>query len=274
VVSPQLWLVEWRRRFLCALLMGAVIALTAAEARAEAEKCPQSDDEIATDRPDVTNSSVVVPFGSFQSENGINSGAHYGSREIDGTNTRWRLGIAPCLEILVDVPSYLASVKASGSAGWTDVAPAVKWQISPLPGKIDLSVTAGVFLPTGTAEIAGRGAQPYLQFPWSWELRDGWGLSGMLTEFFRPAELNTTRITETTFVIEKKLSEKMSLFTEYVGDYPVGAGPSFALNSGGLYHLTHNQQVDFHFAIGLNHNTPSYVVGVGYSFRIDGLFPR
>ncbi|HJY89642.1 MAG TPA: hypothetical protein VJ255_05155, partial [Candidatus Acidoferrum sp.] len=72
MVSPQLWLVEWRRRFLCALLMGAVIALTAAEARAEAEKCPQSDDEIATDRPDVTNSSVVVPFGSFQSENGIN----------------------------------------------------------------------------------------------------------------------------------------------------------------------------------------------------------
>jgi hypothetical protein len=58
-------------------------------------------------------------------------------------------GIAPCLEILVDVPSYVASVKASGSSGWTDVAPAVKWQISPLPGKIDLSVTAGVFLPTG-----------------------------------------------------------------------------------------------------------------------------
>jgi outer membrane putative beta-barrel porin/alpha-amylase len=274
VVSPQLWLVEWRRRFLCALLMGAVIALTAAEARAEAEKCPQSDDEIATDRPDVTNSSVVVPFGSFQSENGINSGAHYSSREIDGTNTRWRLGIAPCLEILVDVPSYVASVRASGSAGWTDVAPAVKWQISPLPGKIDLSVTAGVFLPTGTAEIAGRGAQPYLQLPWSWELHDGWGVSGMLTEFFRPAGLTGTRITETTFVVEKKLSEKMSLFTEYVGDYPAGAGPSFALNSGGLYHLTAHQQVDFHFAVGLNHNAPSYVLGVGYSFRIDGLFPR
>ena len=270
LVSSQLCFVKWWRGILCALLTGAVIVLTTAEARAEAEKCPRPEDEIATDRPDVTNSSVVVPFGSFQSENGINLGA----RQIDGTNTRWRLGIAPCLEILVDVPSYVAGVRAFGNSGWTDVAPAVKWQISPLPGKIDLSVTAGVFLPTGTAEIAGRGAQPYLQFPWSWELRDGWGLSGMLTEFFRPAELNTTRITETTFVIEKKLSEKMSLFTEYVGDYPVGAGPSFALNSGGLYHLTHNQQVDFHFAIGLNHNTPSYVVGVGYSFRIDGLFPR
>jgi hypothetical protein len=61
-----------------------------------------------------------------------------------------------------------------------------KWQISPVPGKIDLSMTMGVLLPTGPVEIAGRGAQPYVQFPWSWELHDGWGLSGMFTEFFRP----------------------------------------------------------------------------------------
>src|ERR1700751_3073772 len=261
-------------RVLYALLVWAFTAIPVADARAEGENCPTPEDEIATDRPDVTNSSVVVPFGSFQSENGINLDAHDSGRKIDGTNTRWRLGIAPCLEVLVDVPAYVANLKASGSSGWTDVAPAVKWQISPLPGRVDLSVTAGVFLPTGTAEIAGRGAQPYLQLPWSWELHDGWSVSGMLTEFFRPAELTTMRITETTFVIEKKLSDRMSLFTEYVGDYPVGAGPSFALNSGGLYHLTHNQQVDFHFAIGLNHNTPSYVVVVGYSFRIARLFPR
>lgn len=39
-----------------------------------------------------------------------------------------------------------------------------------------------------------------------------------------------------------------------------------------MYHLTKTQQLDFHFAIGLNHNAPTYTVGVGYSFRIDGLF--
>ena len=53
---------------------------------------------------------------------------------------------------------------------------------------------------------------------------------------------------------------------------PEGGSPSQFLNSGGLYHLTHNQQLDFHFAVGLNHNAPSYIVGVGYSFRVDGLF--
>ncbi len=75
-------------------------------------------------------------------------------------------------------------------------------------------------LPTGAVDIAGRGAQSYLQMPWSWELHDGWGVSGTLTEFFRPSDLTTKRITETTFVIEKTVTEKASLIVEYVGDYP------------------------------------------------------
>ena len=249
----------WTCTFLCAV-------------DAQADSCPTAKDEIATDRPDVTNSSLVVPVGSLQSENGVNFSARDGGRFVDGTNTRWRLGIAPCLEILLDMPTYFARVRAPGSSGFSDVAPAMKWQVSPIPGKVDLSLVFGAALPTGAADIAGHGAQPYLQMPWSWELRDGWGLSGMLTEFFRPSELTSRRITETTFVIERKVTEKASLFVEYVGDYPEHASPSQLLNSGGVYRLTPTQQLDFHVAFGLNHIAPSYIVGVGYSFRLDGLF--
>ena len=80
----------------------------------------------------------------------------------------------------------------------------------------------------------------------------------MLTEFFRPAELTTRQITETTFVIERKVTEKASLFVEYVGDYPENARPSQLFNSGGAYLLTPTQQLDFHVAFGLNHNAPNY----------------
>jgi hypothetical protein len=58
------------RRIALALLVAA-FASGVVEASAT-EDCPTSVDEIATDRPDVTNSSVVVPRGSFQGENGIN----------------------------------------------------------------------------------------------------------------------------------------------------------------------------------------------------------
>ena len=256
--------------FLGSCLLSAVVVFGATAAHAD--RCPSAKDEIATDRPDVTNSSIVVPVGSLQNENGANFSMRDDGRSIDGTNSRWRLGIAPCLEILVDVPTYFAPVQGTASRGFSDVSPALKWQISPAPGKVDLSVVFGMALPTGSVEIAGRGVQPYLQLPWSWELHDGWGVSGMFTEFFRPDDLTARSITETTFVLEKKLNEQLSLFTEYVGDYPQGASPSQLWNSGAVYHVDRLQQVDFHIAFGLSHNAPSYIVGVGYSFRVDGLF--
>jgi hypothetical protein len=239
---------------------------------AKADSCPSTRDEISTDRPDVTNSSLVVPAGSLQIENGINSSARDGGRFVDGTNSRLRLGIAQCLELLVDTPTYFANFRGPGNSGFSDIAPALKWQISPIPGKVDLSAVFGVALPTGAAGIAGRGAQPYLQFPWSWELRGGWGLSGMFTEFIRPSDPTGKLITETTFVIEKKMTERTSLFVEYVGDYPVNGSPAQLVNSGGVYRLSPTQQLDFHVALGLNRNAPSYIVGVGYSVRFDELF--
>jgi hypothetical protein len=250
-----------------AFLLAALACLSPLAAKAGT--CPTARDEISTDRPDVTNSSVVVPAGSLQIENGINLSARDGGRSVDGTNTRWRLGIVPCLEFLVDTPTYFANVRGPGNSGFSDVAPALKWQISPNPGKIDLSAVFGVALPTGATDIAGRGAQPYLQFPWSWELHGGWGVSGMLTEFIRPSDPTSKLVTETTFAIEKKLTERAGLFAEYVGDYPVNGSPIQLLNSGGFYRLTANQQVDFHVALGLNRNSPDYIVGVGYSVRFD-----
>jgi hypothetical protein len=253
-------------------LLASLFACLGTAAAAGADGCPTSKDEIATDRPDVTNSSLVVPMGSFQSENGINLSGRNGATIFDGTNSRLRLGIAPCLEVLVDVPNYFAVLSGEGSSGATDVTPAIKWQISPVPGKIDLSAVVGAGLPTGTPNIAGPGVQPYLQFPWSWELGGGWALNGMDTAFFFPSEPVNKFTIETTVSFEKKVGEHADLFIEYVGAYPEhGPSPIF-LNSGGAYRLTKTEQVDFHAAFGLDRSAPKYIFGLGYSFRIDGLF--
>jgi Putative MetA-pathway of phenol degradation len=256
----------------CKVLLGLAGIVLLGTSSVRAESCPNAKDDIATDRPDVTNSSIVVPVGSVQNENGVNFSMRDGGRAIDGANSRWRLGVTPCLELLVDLPTYVAPLQGLASRGLSDVSPALKRQISPAPGEVDLSVVFGVALPTGSVEIAGRGAQPYLQLPWSWELHDGWGVSGMFTEFFRPYDFTARGVTETTFVLEKKLTDQFSLFTEYVGDYPQGGSPSQLWNSGAVYHIDRTRQVDFHIAYGLSHSAPSYVVGVGYSFRVDGLF--
>ena len=249
----------------------ALIAGCAGAASAE-EACPTAGKPIATDRPDVTNSSIVVPVGSFQNENGVNVTAAGRDRTLDATSSRLRLGIAPCLEILVDLPTYFARLGGAPALGFTNVTPAIKWQISPNPGKFDLSITAGAALATGDGAIAGRGTQPYLQFPWSYELSDGWGTSGMLTFFFKPSGLDSKELTETTFSLEKELREDLSVFVEYVGDFPDHGRSQQQLNTGASWHVTKLQQIDGHLAFGLNDTSPDVIVGLGYSFRVDGLF--
>ena len=252
-------------------LIGLFLSIVDASA-ASADQCPARESPIATDRPDVTNSSLVVPQGSFQSENGINFSQRGGSHEFDGTESRLRWGVVPCLEVLVDLPTYFAAARGSLNSGFTNVIPAIKWQISPVPGKIDLSTTFGAGLPTGSKAIAGPGLQPYLQFPWSWELGGGWGISGMLTNFIVPADPTNKLSTETTFVLEREFAEHAFLFVEYVGYYHIHGGPSYLFNSGAGYRITPTQQIDLHIGIGLNDRAPAYIVGIGYSFRHGGLF--
>ena len=84
------------------LQWAAVLAVWPGEA---AGACPDATQDIATDRPSVTNSSSVAPAGSLQLENGLNWTSGPGQDHLlDGPNTRARLGLGGCTELLVDLP--------------------------------------------------------------------------------------------------------------------------------------------------------------------------
>src|SRR6202007_2962867 len=66
-----------------------------------------TDPEIVTDRPDVTESSVVVPKGSLQVENGMTWTNDHGAQTFDLSETLIRLGISNRTEIRIVAPNYL-----------------------------------------------------------------------------------------------------------------------------------------------------------------------
>jgi Putative MetA-pathway of phenol degradation len=183
-VSHDQVLVECLKRFIaiaaCVCGFYAKQALIDITVSGAVDPCPTNVAEIATDRPDVTNSSLVVPYGSLQAENGIDWTIKYGSNVLDGTNTRVRLGIAHCTEFLIDVPSYFLSINSSQPSGSSDVVVSFKRQL-PVPLGFDLSATAGLGFPSGSSNISGHGYQPYVQFPWSHKLADDWEAVGMFT---------------------------------------------------------------------------------------------
>ena len=136
------------------------------------------------------------------------------SRIVDRTNTRIRLGVAHCIEFLVDLPDYFHSVRSRGSDGFSDLAPAAKAQLGPLPGGIVLSATAGLGFPTGASRISGHAYNPYIQFPWSREIGGGWCVSGMFTQFWFPGQPKSNAISEATFVVQREVGAHADLFVD------------------------------------------------------------
>ena len=65
---------------------------------------------IATDRPSFTNTSIVVPSGSFQAENGLLVTTSQGQSVLDGPETLLRAGVASKTELRLTVPNYFYNV--------------------------------------------------------------------------------------------------------------------------------------------------------------------
>jgi hypothetical protein len=244
-------------------------AVRAEESAAEDYNCGSGQTDIATDRPDVTNSSQVIPREAVQVENGINWTTRQDGTVIDGSNTRVRFGVAQCMEVLLDLPNYFHSLHGSALAGFSDFSPAIKRQFGYLPGNIELSATVGLELPTGTTRIAGMGYGAYVQLPWSKEIGAGWSLSGMFTAFLIPGGHANNPTLEPTFAVERQVGSRADLFAEYVADHPRRAASSQLFDCGGAYRITPTQQIDFRVGFGLNRAAPEHVFGVGYSFRFD-----
>lgn len=106
---------------------------------------------IATDRPAITNSSVVVPAGSFQMENGFLETSSQGQSVLDGPVSLVRFGINTRTELRFTAPDYLYRLNTGDDigSGFGDFALGVKEQLGPTPGKFDVSVIVFLSFPTG-----------------------------------------------------------------------------------------------------------------------------
>ncbi len=227
--------------------------------------------DLVTDRPDITESSIVVPKGSLQFENGFTWTSDHGTRTLDASETLIRLGVSDRFELRVAAPNYLESLAGSFS-GFGDLSLGFKQQIGPLPGDVELSVIVAVSLPSGAAHISSHGFDPFVKLPWSKELRRGWSIGGMQSLFWSTGNRTRNLIWEPTVYVEREFRERAAAFLEYGADFPSVGGARHVAHAGIAYKLTRRQQIDFHFGFGLSPAAPQRFFAGGYSIRIDRLW--
>jgi hypothetical protein len=76
---------------------------------------------------------------------------------------------------------------------------------------------------------------------------------------------------EPTISFERAFGLARDLFVEYVGIIRTTGGLRRFETAAVPGRLTKLQQLDFHLGLGLNSSSPDHFVGIGYSFRFDGL---
>ena len=97
-------------------------------------QAPDSEPTISTDRPSVANSSVVVPKGYLQFENGLLITKTQSSYVFDLPETNLRFGLLDKTELRFSVPDYYHTLSGNSSiSGFGDSAIGVKQQFGPLP---------------------------------------------------------------------------------------------------------------------------------------------
>ena len=219
------------------------------------------DNDIVTDRPDITESAIVVPTASLQAENGATwTSGHY-AKGLDICQSLLRLGVGEGYELRLALPSRFEGFSLG-----------LKRQLGPVRG-FDVSLILAASSPVGSTAHSHQ-VDPFLKIPWSREIGHGWSIGGMQSVFW-PAEDGRRNLTwEPTFVVERELTRSAYAFAEYGGDYPRRGDSKQTAHFGAAYRIGSNNQVDLHFGFGLSPATPDRFFAVGYSFRIDRLWGR
>jgi hypothetical protein len=233
--------------------------------------------EIVTDRPDITESSLVVPPGALAVENGFTWTRDRAQGTVDLSESLIRLGLGNRTELRFAVPNYFHNLFDNQGGrrsplGFDDASAGFKEQIGPLPGGIDLAVIVAVSFPTGSSGRSTHGIDPFIKLPWSRELKHGWSFGGMQSLFYQTEDGRRNPIWEPTFYLEREITRRADWFVEYGGDFPHTGGGSQVIHCGVAYRVKPKRQIDLHAGFGLSSAAPKYFIGAGYSFQIDNLF--
>lgn len=228
---------------------------------------------ITTDRPAVTDSSIVVPSGDLLFESGFTETGNQGQRSFDFPETLARFGLTSKTELRFSAPDYFRNFNTGSGfgSGWGDLDLGVKQQLIGTPGGFDASLVVSLSFPTGANTISSHGYDPQAELPWSHPISKNWTAAGMFSLLW-PTEGARRNLTgQASFLLDRQITNRWDAFIEYAGYFPQRGGPQHLLHPGTAFKITPNQQLDFHFGFGLSSAAVDHFIGFGYSFQFQAI---
>jgi len=224
---------------------------------------------ITTDRPAVTASSIVVPSGDLQFENGFTETGNQGQTSFDFPQTLVRLGLTSKTELRFTPPDYFNNYNAGArfASGWGDLSLGAKQQLFTTSAGFDASLIVSLSFPAGANALSSHGYDPQLLLPWSHPIFKNWTAAGMFGLLWPTQGATRNPTGQLSFLLDRQNTKRWDTFIEYAADFPQRGTPQHLLHFGMAFKVTTNQQFDFHVGFGLSSAAVDHFVALGYSFQ-------
>lgn len=224
---------------------------------------------IETDRPDFTETAVVVPKGWTQLEMG------YTYRDLDGGSLHLapellaRLGTGKNTEVRIGIPSYgMAEVNGRDITGFGDAYLGLKIQSGPLNNGDEFALIPGVIFPSGHGPLTSAKTDAELRAVWSRDLNDRHGIAAMANGIWTTdGDGKRVGVYQQTVVFSEALDERRTVFYEYMGVFSRHAEPGHIVHGGLTFKHGRDAQWDVHLGVTLSGGDRNPFVGFGYAVR-------
>ena len=224
--------------------------------------------DLVTDRPDFTESPVVVPSGSVQLESGVTW-----SRSGDSVNTlsglealiRW----SPFqrIELRFGLPDYISIDDDAIDAGFGDASIGTKVYLgSPFEGW-DVGVIATTSLPTGDDQFTTDEADPDVILTAGGDIGHGWSLGTQVSSAWPTVGDDREQIWAATMVCGIPIGDATGVFVEVATEIPEAGEAPTVIHTGYTRQFGTGMQFDLHAGAGLNDSSPDFFFGAGFSAR-------
>jgi hypothetical protein len=251
------------------LIISTLIVAVAICKSASAQKS-----EIVTDRPDQSNTPLLVPQGALQIEMGVlaERESASGFRQMNYTynTTLLKYGINEHFEVRFNA-GYLGTRKALSEEvtrkGLGPIALGMKIKLADAKGVWPQAALIGsINLPTGASEYSASHSASDLTIACAHGLTERWSLTyngGVKWDGESP---------QTTFLYTLSFgymaTKKLNVFIEQYGFSTEGRPADHRIDGGITYKLTPTFQIDMSSGLGLSNNSPDYFISTGLSSRL------
>jgi hypothetical protein len=222
---------------------------------------------IVTDRPDFTESSIVVPSRWLQVESGFTYQSFRGSSSFSAPEVLFRYGLSSQSELRLGLPNYnRLRIDGSTTYGFGVTYLGAKFQLGPFKNGDDFALIPAISIPSDT-DFSSGSVDPELKVCWSRDLGSKWSLAMMAYGLWTTEADDRLFIFQPTASFGLELSERLGMFIEYAGSFARTTAPDHVAHVGFAYRPTPDRQFDIHGGFSMNGPDRNPFIAAGYSVR-------